>query len=220
MKKKIFILMAITGLFMSSCSNNGNKAETGDAEDVTIEKTDETVTYNKIKDGSYMEWRASHLGGVSRRFGKVFFKDATLLVNNGNLTNAEVIVDMNSLTVENFEEGSEDKENLTGHLKGEDFFNVEKYPTSKFELTGVEKTEGDFNSLVTGNLTILDVTKSITFKANISINENEVSVISEDFSIDRTEWGLTYHVEGSEGVPVDYLIANDIGFTINLTVTK
>ena len=74
--------------------------------------------------------------------------------------------------------------------------------------------------MVTGNLTILDVTKSITFKANISINENEVSVISEDFSIDRTEWGLTYHVEGSEGVPVDYLIANDIGFTINLTVTK
>ena len=71
-----------------------------------------------------------------------------------------------------------------------------------------------------GNLTMLDVTKSITINANVKVSENEVSVKSEDFKINRTDWGLSYNTEGTAGVPVDYLIANDIGFTIDVTITK
>ena len=32
----------------------------------------------------------------------------------------------------------------------------------------------------------------------------------------RTDCGLVYNTEGTEGVPVDYLISNDIGFTIDV----
>jgi polyisoprenoid-binding protein YceI len=84
----------------------------------------------------------------------------------------------------------------------------------------IAATEGDFNSAITGNLAILDSTKSITFNANVNVSEVEVSIISEDFAVDRRDWGIVYHVEGTEGVPIDYIVANDMGFTINVVLSK
>jgi polyisoprenoid-binding protein YceI len=140
-------------------------------------------------------------------------------LTDGRISNATAVFDMTTFTVENFDDPDVIAK-VSGHLQNEDFFNVEKYPTSTFELTGIEDTEGDFNSSVTGNLTILDSTKSITFMANVAVTETDLSINSEDFAVDRRDWGLVYNVEGSDGVPVEYIVANDIGFTINVTITK
>jgi len=218
--KKVVLMLFVFAIVMSSCSNNGKKAETKDAEKVTVVKNEKTNDYNKIKSGSVIKWRASHLGGTNKRFGNVFLKNASVLVNQGKVSNATFLIDMNTITVESFPEGSDQKRDLTRHLKSSDFFDVQKYPVSKFELTKIKGIEGKFNSEVTGNLTIKDVTKSITFKANVKVDDNKVSVKSEDFSVDRTDWNLKYHVKGSPGIPVNYLISNDIGFTIDITVTK
>ena len=218
--KKVLVGALALGLMFTSCNDQGKKAETKEAEKVEVVKTDETVTLEKVEEGSSVQWRAAHLGGAQPRNGQIFAKSASFLVNNGDLSNAKIVMDMNSLTVENFPEGAEETAQLTGHLKNGDFFDVEKFPTSEFELTSMEKAEGDFNSTVTGNLSIMGVTKSVTFAANVTVSADKVSVKSEDFSVDRRDWNLTYHVEGSEGVPADYLIANEIGFTINMTVSK
>lgn len=218
--KKIILAMFAMGMILSSCGNNGEKAETKEAEKVSVEKTQQTTTLKTIGNDSFVNWRASHLGGVQPRYGKVFIQDVTFLVNNGILSNATVEMDLASLTVESFPEGSEQIAKLEGHLKSPDFFNIEQHPTSKFELTQLEKTTGSFNSKITGNLTISGITKSISFNANVNVTENEVSIKSEDFSIDRADWNLTYNAEGTEGVPVDYLISDDIGFTINVSATK
>ncbi len=127
---------------------------------------------------------------------------------------------MTSFTVENFEADDPQTEKLRTHLQADDFFKVETFPTSTFELTEILKSEGDFNSVIVGNLTILETTKSITFNANVNIDDIKVIIKSEDFSIDRTIWGLVYNTEGTKDVPTDYLIANDIGFTLNVTITK
>ena len=205
---------------LSSCSNNGNQAETGDAQEVQVVETAQTVKYDAVKEGSHLEWRASHLGGMQKRFGKISLQKAYLLATDGQVTNATLAIDMASLTVESFNEGAAEAGDLTGHLKSGDFFNIATYPTSLFEMTKIESAKGEFSSKVTGNLTILDVTKSIAFMANVTVSENQVSIQSEDFSVNRLDWGLSYHKEGSEGVPVDYLIADDMGFTIDVTIGK
>ncbi len=215
---KVILSLFIISLMLSSCANNGEKAKTKEAEKVTEVKKENTNTLNKIESGSVVKWRASHLGGVQKRFGNVFIKSASISVNDGKLSNAKVLIDMNTLTVESFPKGSDQKSDLTGHLKSGDFFDAKNYPYSKFELTSVKNISGEYNSEITGNLTIKDVTKSITFKANLDVSDNSVTIKSEDFSIDRTDWGLKYHVEGTVGVPVNYLISNDIGFTIIMTV--
>ena len=220
MKNSILVATVVVGAMMSSCSNNGEKVKSQDAQEVSVIKNDETSTFNKVTTGSFVDWRASHLGGAQKRFGKINVKSAQLLVNQSRLSNATIIMDMAAFTVENFPEGDENTAKLAGHLQSSDFFDVATYPTATFELTKVESAQGNFSSIVTGNLTIMDITKSISFKADISISETKTTIRSEDFAINRSDWNLTYNAEGTAGVPVDYLIANDIGFTINVTVSK
>ena len=178
------------------------------------------MEYATIKEGSYIDWRASHLGGAEPRFGKMYLQSANIVTNNSNIDNATIVVDMNTITVENFGDDKETSEKLRGHLLSPDLFNTETYPTAKFELTGIAEGTGEFNSAITGNLTILKTTKSITFNANVNVSDNEISIVSEDFAIVRQDWGIIYNTEGDEGVAAEYVIANDIGFTVNVTITK
>ena len=219
MKKTVITMFALAAL-ITSCGDTGKEAVTKEAGKVVKVENNKTVKFTKVKPGSHVNWRASHLGGMQKRFGKLNLAKASFMVNDHKLSNALIAMDMGSLTVESFPEGSEQTGKLTGHLKSADFFNVKKYPNARFELISIEKGSGKYNSKVTGNLTIKDVTKSITFEANIKVTDDAVSVQSEDFSVDRTDWGLKYNVEGTEGVPVDYIIANPIGFTIDITVAK
>ncbi len=65
--------------------------------------------------------------------------------------------------------------NLENHLKGTvegketDFFNVKKFPTATFEITGL--TEENGKKMLQGNLTIKEETKHIQFPVNTNIDE-------------------------------------------------
>lgn len=217
--KKVLVSALMVSAFMVSCSESGTKTEAKEAVEVEVTQTETTESYTTVAEGSHVEWRASHLGGVQPRFGKIMVKNAEVMTTDNAVTNATVVIDMNNFTVENFEDqASIDK--LTGHLKSDDFFKVAAHPVSTFELATIEAQEGENNAKVTGNLTILGVTKSISFNANVMVSDASVSIKSEDFVVNRTDWGLTYNTEGTEGVPADYLISNDVGFTIDVTVNK
>ncbi|MCB0279209.1 MAG: YceI family protein [Calditrichaeota bacterium] len=56
--------------------------------------------------------------------------------------------------------------NRDNDLRSEKFFDVEKYPTIKFESTSFKKT-GENMFKITGNLTMKDVTKEISLDAKI-----------------------------------------------------
>ncbi len=218
--KKLILTILLPSIVLTSCNTNEKKSTTKNAEKVTVTNTESTKQLHTIGKDSFVKWSASHLGGVKQRFGKVFVKDATFWVTEGKLTNANVVMDLGSLTVESFPEGSKQTPKLESHLKSADFFNIEKFPTATFELVKIEQAEGNFNSKITGNLTISGITKSITFNANVKASDEAVSIKSEDFTVNRADWNLTYHAKGSKGIPVDYLIADDIGFTINVSATK
>lgn len=55
-----------------------------------------------------------------------------------------------------------DNERRDNHLKGDDFFNAEKYPQMKFESISFTP-QGNNKYKLVGNLTIRDVTKQVTF---------------------------------------------------------
>ena len=211
----ILIVMATVSY---SCKDTSKQVESKQAATVVVNQTVNTSKYEKIKNGSVLNWKATHLGGINPRIGKIYVKEASVLVNDSKVTNISVTINMDKIMVDNLPE--EDAEELVKHLKSEDFFHIEKYPFSKFDLTDLETIEGEYNSKVTGNLTILGISKSITFKANLTISEEGVSVISENFSINRTDWGLTYNAKGTAGVPLDYLISDEVGFQIVTTITK
>jgi polyisoprenoid-binding protein YceI len=118
----------------------------------------------------------SHTGGFSKFEGELH------LGNDGQpLSNGRVVIDMTSVWSDN--------ERLTGHLKNADFFEVERFPTSTFVLTGISG-QGSSATLA-GNLTLHGVTKQISFPAKLRVSEGMVELESE-FSIDRFDFDIKY----------------------------
>ena len=72
------------------------------------------------------------------------------------------------------------------------FFDVENYPTSTFKSTKIATQINDSGThVVTGHLTIRDVTKSITFPATLSSKNGDFSLAAE-FSINRKDFDIIY----------------------------
>ncbi len=84
------------------------------------------------------------------------------------------------------------------HLRSPDFFDVEKFPRMTFRSNGIEKTGAD-SYRVSGDLTIKDVTRPITFEVtDDGFNKdpwgNQRWGLSAFASLNRKEFGLTWNV--------------------------
>ena len=88
---------------------------------------------------------------------------------------------------------------LDDHLKTADFFNVAEFPRMTFKSTGV-KFAGDNPAEITGNLTIIGVTKPVTLKVERWVcKDNPMSKKpmcggNASASLKRTDFGMKYGV--------------------------
>lgn len=78
------------------------------------------------------------------------------------------------------------KGKLEGHLKSDDFFDVEKFPTASLVFTKVNAT-GKNSYKVTGNITIKGHTEAITLDLSVYGNKATASL-----KIDRTKFDVRY----------------------------
>lgn len=183
MKKVIIAIVAVSTILVSCKGEKKEKVEA--KEEVKVEKV--AVVNNVDLSSSILNWKGTKPGGAHN--GTVALKESSLIVENGKVTGGEFIVDM--ATIKNLDiKSPEYGAKLVAHLSNGDFFDVEKFPTSKFVITSVEEKDGKL--AVTGNLTIKDVTKSITIPASLT-QENGVNVFkSENFNIDRADFNVKY----------------------------
>ncbi len=87
------------------------------------------------------------------------------------------------------------------HLKGSDFFNVTQFPEMTFKTTAVEVT-GDKTAKVTGDLTLLDVTKPIVL--DVTYNKGAVHPMNKKYTagfsargnLKRSDFGMAYGLPG------------------------
>jgi polyisoprenoid-binding protein YceI len=82
-----------------------------------------------------------------------------------------------------------DTPKLTTHLKSPDFFNVKTHPKAKFASSKVEKAGDGYT--VTGALTLLGKSKTISFPAKISVAEGGLTIVSQ-FDINRQDYGMSF----------------------------
>jgi polyisoprenoid-binding protein YceI len=184
MKKIILGAIAVSMMFVSCKENKNEKTEV--KEEVKVEKS--AAELNNVNlETSVLNWKGSKPTGDHN--GTVSLKSGGILIEDGQLKAGEFVVDMN--TIINLDmKGSKGATNLEGHLKSPDFFEVEKYPTSKFVITSVVEKEGKLE--VTGNLSIKDVTKSITIPATVEKVEGMYVFKSDNFNIDRADFNVKY----------------------------
>lgn len=224
MKKQVLNLMLIAGVSFGSisCKNESeNKVEPGDAQEAAV-ATEEAMTYEIDTTASTIEWRGTKPTGEHR--GTISVQNGQLMATNEQITSGSVFIDMNSIKVT--DEGMEDDQrvNLENHLKGTvdgketDFFNVNKFPTATFEITGV--TEENGKKMLQGNLTLKDETKNIQFPVNSNIEDDMITLQSETFTIDRTDWGVNYGSQSVFDNLGDNFISDEMELTINVTARR
>ena len=73
------------------------------------------------------------------------------------------------------------------HLREEEYFNVEKYPTINFVSTAIKKSQNGY--AVTGNITIKGVTRQIGFPFTVE-NQSDGIQFSGEFTINRKDFGI------------------------------
>ncbi|OEK09731.1 hypothetical protein A8C32_12020 [Flavivirga aquatica] len=108
------------------------------------------------------------------------------------------------------------------HLRANDFFDVEKYPTITFKSTSVKKEE-DNNLLITGDLTIRNVTKEVTFSGKYKglIEKDAFGLTRAGLviktTINRQDYGVVYNKNLEIG---GLALGNDVDILCKLSITK
>lgn len=132
---------------------------------------------------------------------------------NPQASSVKVVIDVNSVDTRN--------EGRDGHLRSADFFDVEKYPNITFVSTKVEATDDD-EVEITGDLTIKDVTKTVTipFEFTGAATDpfgNERVGFEGDIDVNRKDWGLTWNVALEAG---GILVSDKVKIVLDVSAVK
>ena len=217
--KKINIL-AITmfafAIIIAGCGKSDKVAPTGEKKETAAIQEGNKIFKLDLA-ASNVLWHGKKVTGEHN--GTITFKSGEFGADGDKITAGKFEIDMNTIVNKDLTD-AETNAKLVNHLKSDDFFSVEKFPTSKFEITKVEAFNDagkpGFNHTVTGNLTIKDVTKSISFPANVKI-EGGVLTASADFDVDRTDFGLKYGSGKFFQDIGDKMIYDNFNLKINIT---
>jgi polyisoprenoid-binding protein YceI len=160
--KRALLFLTISGLFLINVGAQ-NKL-TADTTKTKLLWLGEKVT-------------GQHTGTINLQSGWLNWQD-------NKIVSGEFNIDMASL------KETENNERLLGHLKSDDFFGVEKYPLAKLVIkssTPFDKGTG----VVSGTLTIKDVTNPIEFKATMQ-KKDDGTWFFANITVDRTKYKIRY----------------------------
>lgn len=216
MKNLFLSLSAIAMIAFTSCEKKEAIATT-DSKEVAEASTEATI-YNIDTKTSNVEWRGFKIYEAENKEeghnGVMKLASGSVSTEGDKVVAGDFVIDVNTFESLDLNDDAEMKAKLDAHLKNPDFLDVEKYPTATFKITEVKATEGDFNSEVSGNFKMRDAEKNITFKANITTEGDVLTIASEEFTINRKDFGITF--EGGHGA----VIKDNVVIKVNLTANK
>lgn len=163
------------------------------------------------KTESQVRWEASKVTGT--HWGYVPLKNATLDYSGGKIKGGSFDMDMVNLTVEDLTE-AKSKGNLTGHLKSDDFFSVEKFNTSTFKITEAKSSNGT-DYTISGNLTIKGITQKISFPAKVSVAGKKVTATGQ-ITFDRTKFDIKFRSGSYFENLADKMIYDEVKLDVKL----
>jgi len=158
----------------------------------------------------------NHLGisMVDGEFTKVEGTLETPTATSFNQAKIDFKIDVNSINTR--------VEARDAHLKSDDFFNAEKFPTMTLKSVSFKQIKGNQYALV-ADLTIRDITKRITFQAtqNGGIITDPWGLTRAGFTatakINRHDFGLKYNDKLPSGIEA---VGSEIQITVNTEIVK
>ena len=191
-------------IILASCNTNPNQASTQQAQGVA---TADNI-YNIETAQSQITWTGREVS-TSYHYGTLDFVSGNFEISNGAIVNGEFIVDMTSINNQDMEGDS--KARLEGHLKSDDFFSVESYPTASISINSSELiSDGKWN--VSADLSIKGFTHPVNFEMISSEDGWSANLV-----FDRSKYDVRFRSGSFFENLGDKLIYDDIELSINLT---
>jgi len=156
---------------------------------------------------SSLKWHGKKVTG--EHFGQIDLKEGWLQWDDNKLTDGAFIIDMSTISNTDLED-AEYNAKLVNHLKSDDFFGVEKFPTAKLEIKGSEKFT-DNTAKVKAHLTIKDITHPIEFEAQKDGNWFMAEIV-----VDRSEYDVRYGSGSFFDNLGDKMIYDDFTMTVKI----
>ncbi|MGV7105911.1 YceI family protein [Flavobacterium sp. U410] len=171
----------------------------------------QTQTWNVDPAHSFLTFSIKHLG-ISFVEGKFDQYQGTLKMTGEDVMTAkfDFSIDVNSINT-----GVEARD---GHLKSADFFDAAQFGKITFKQTSIKKVKKDQYRLV-GDLTIKNVTKSVTFdlvyggKIDNDGFGNQKVGFQATTTINRFDFGVAYD-------PTGQAVAKEVNIAVNLEFAK
>lgn len=217
--------LVIGSFFLATClitscdtAPKGDNATIGDEQQATdVQGTPFTV------DTSDSRVRFTGNGVGKNHKGKFRVSEGNVAVANDQITGGSFMINVRSMDLD--EKGGMFDDKLRPHLMSGDFLDADKFGTAKFEITDVKPYEADSkdtsvvdgaNFTVSGNLTLKDVTKNVSFPAKIDLDGNTLKA-KADFDIDRTQWQMNY---GNDKTLGDKFISEKVNIELDLKAKR
>lgn len=210
---KIYAVVAL--ISFASCGDKAKEAETTAEEAAAVAEVT-AVAYTANTDQSMIEWKGFKPTGSHT--GTIGITEGSVNVSAGAIESGNFAIDMNSIAVTDIPAEDEGNAKLKGHLMSADFFDVETYPSAKFEVTGIETVEG--KTMLSGNLTLKDATNNISFPVATEMNGDVMTLTSETFTIDRSKWNVQYGSKSFFDNLGDKFINDDMELKVTLIANK
>lgn len=147
-------------------------------------------TYKVDPVHSMVMFRAVRMG-VANIYGRFNVFSGTFTVDETNPAASSIEIEVRTESVDT---GAEGRDN---HLRSPDFFNAKQFPTMTFKSTAVKSLGGD-EFEVTGNYTLLGVTKPITARV-VRIGSGtdrrsraKTMGLEATFTVKRTDFGMKF----------------------------
>lgn len=162
-------------------------------------------TYAVDNNHAQVSWTINHFG-FNDYFGIFGQPTGSLTLDPAKPNDAKVNVTIPIANIGTSSEG------LTKHLMSADFFNVAQFPTATFQSTKVDVT--GTKAKITGNLTLLGVTKPVTLDAEFKgagknpMTQKDTIGFHATTRLKRSDWGMTKYVPFvGDDVKIDISVA-------------
>jgi polyisoprenoid-binding protein YceI len=183
----------------------------------TAEEGTKATTYKVDASKSELKWNGKKVTG--EHYGTINLKEGSFTLDGTRLTGGSFVADMNSIVVQDLTD-KEFNGKLVGHLKSEDFFATEKFPTATFVVTkATPKSNGTYD--VTGNLTLKGITKPVTFPVTVTPTKEGASV-KGTMVVDRAQYDMKFRSKSFFDAATlgDKMVYDDFTIEVNLVAKK
>lgn len=216
--KKVSLAILAAAFMLTACGDNTNTTTESNTPVTEVNAvSSEGESYNVVAEESAAKWHGTKVGG--EHSGTINVKEGELTVANEQVTGGTVVIDMTTIANTDITD-AEFNGKLVGHLKSDDFFGVEQFPTATFVINKLspiaDAAAGQPNYNVEGDLTIKGKTNPVSFPAVITV-ENGVAKAKADVVVDRAKYDVRYGSKSFFDDLGDKVIADE--FTVSFDVT-